>query len=159
MLERLVEQAGYAIIGIADVAVNAERLLDYRRPDVIIVEHVLTGEQGWEALPHLRAASPDSKLLLVVADDWTPSERYELGAFAVITVDNLRQMVSDEADVHAWLEEKTATVFVDRRVSSRREQQDWSSVGYEKRDRPDRRQSTSIDELNTDPPRAKWHPG
>jgi CheY-like chemotaxis protein len=138
----LVVDAGFDVVGLSDTAVYGERLAEHHRPDVMVIEHVLTGEQGWEALPHLRAASPDSMLLLVVAEDWTPSDPTAIGGLAVTSITNLQRLLADGVDVRGWIRDQIAAGFVDRRSGKdRRDRQDWSAVGYEKRDRPDRRKS------------------
>ncbi|HUW02786.1 MAG TPA: hypothetical protein VMW08_10580 [Acidimicrobiales bacterium] len=136
----LIIDAGYDVTGLSDTAVNGERLAEHLRPDVLVIEHVLTGEQGWEALPNLRAASPDSLILLVVAEDWTPADPTAIGGLAVSSITNLQRLLAEGADVHGWIREEIAAGVVDRRSGrDRRDRQDWSAVGYEKRGRPDRR--------------------
>ena len=62
LFEPLITEAGYEIAGVSGIAVNGERLAAHVAPDVIIVENELRGIQGWEALSHLKAASPGSQI-------------------------------------------------------------------------------------------------
>ena len=135
LLDRLVSEAGYEIVGEADTAFSGERLVAWFRPDVVVIENELTGIQGWEALPDLKAASPDSQLLLVVAEGWTRTDLGALGAFAVVTRAHLAELVGELEDLDAWIAERSASAgVVDRRSGrDRRQHQDWSRVGFEKR--------------------------
>ncbi len=141
LFEPLITEAGYEIAGVSDVAVNGERLAAHVRPDVILVENELRGIQGWEALGHLKAASPESQILLVVAEEWQPSDLGSIDAFAVITRRHLEFIVGQLTDLDEWIADQTS-LGVDvreRRHSDRRRHQDWSKVGFEKRRADDRR--------------------
>jgi CheY-like chemotaxis protein len=141
LFEPLITQAGYEIAGVSHVAVNGERLAAHLRPDVIVVENELPGVQGWEALGHLKAASPRSQILLVVAEEWQPSDLGSIDAFAVVTRRHLEVLVGQLTDLDEWIADQTR-VGVDvreRRHRDRRRRQDWSKVGFEKRLADDRR--------------------
>lgn len=146
LFEPLITEAGYEIAGVSDVAVNGERLASHVRPDVIIVENELRGIQGWEALGHLKAASPTSQILLVVAEEWQPTDMGSIGAFAVITRRHLEFIVGQLTDLDEWIAEQTLDGLEvrERRHGDRRRHQDWSKVGFEKRRRADRRAAVPV---------------
>ena len=143
IFEPLVTQAGYEIAGVCDLAVNGERLAAHFQPDVIVVENELTGILGLEAVSHLNAASPRSQILLVIADEWRPSDLASMGAFAVVTRSHLERLASELTDLGDWISQHVAGAsppLGERRLGrERREHQDWSLVGFEKRGGGDRR--------------------
>ena len=136
MLESLVHAAGYEVVGVATTAVNGEHLLRHLEPDVVVVENDLIGPSGWEAIPRLRAASAITRLLLVVTEDWTPSDMGTSGAFAVVTASRLGELVTELDGVDKWIagHADAATEGDDRRTGrDRRLHQDWTKVGWERR--------------------------
>ncbi len=141
VFEPLVVQAGYDVKGAANTIVNGERLVEFFTPDVILVENDLTGEQGWQGLTRLADASPGSKAMLVVADRWTPSDVGATGAFAVVPRDELAAITGCLHDIHSWMTIHLADGRLDDRRSGRdrRNHQDWSKVGWERRKTPPRR--------------------
>ncbi len=141
LFETLIGEAGYEIVGMADIAVNGERLAAHHCPDVIVIENELTGIQGWEALAGLKAASPGSQILMVHAEGWRPSDISSIDAFAVVTRSHLEYLVSELTDLDTWIAERTNAGMQaqERRRADRRHHQDWSLVGFEKRGDADRR--------------------
>lgn len=136
MLEPLVESAGYSVAGVASIGVNGEHIVEYMQPDVIVVENELTGEQGWQLLARFNDLSPASKVVLVVADGWAPSEVGAVGAFAVLARNNIGSIVEVLHDLDTWIDVHVAdgTVQSDRRSGrDRRSHQDWTKVGWERR--------------------------
>ncbi len=136
ILELLVESAGYSVAGVASMGVNGERIVEHVQPDVIVVENELTGEQGWQLLDRFRALSPASKVVLVVADGWTPGEVGAIGAFAVLARSNVGSIVEILHDLDTWIDVHVVdgTVQSDRRTGrERRLHQDWTKVGWERR--------------------------
>ncbi len=139
--EPLVQQAGYEVKGVANTMVNGERLVDLVSPDVVLVENDLTGEQGWLGLARLAEISPSSKAMLVVSDNWTPSDVGATGAFAVVPRNDLDAILNCLHDIDSWM-----TIHLgdsnssDRRSGrNRRVHQDWNKVGWERRKLPPRR--------------------
>jgi diguanylate cyclase (GGDEF)-like protein/PAS domain S-box-containing protein len=83
-LAALAEQAGWQV----RVAVSAEdALVDVERsiPDVVILDHHMTGMTGTEAVPHLRARGVDGPILLFTGflNDAVPSLRVPLDVWPV----------------------------------------------------------------------------
>lgn len=136
-LEPLVDAAGFEIAGVANTAINGEQLLDHIRPEVVVVDNDLMGQSGWEAIPALQAASPTTAVILVVAEDWTPRDLGATGAFAVVTRHRLSELVGELGGVEAWLERRADLTGgrTDRRTGrDRRVHQDWTKVGWERRE-------------------------
>jgi DNA-binding NarL/FixJ family response regulator len=139
-IEHLVEKAGFDVVGRSDTAVNGERLAAYHLPDLVVVEHALKGEPGWDALPHLRRASPDSKVVLLLAEDGSSADHTRVDGCAITTYAQLQDLAADGGDLRAWIDAAVTVEAANRRSGrDRRTRQDWSVVGFEKRDRPDRR--------------------
>ena len=148
MFERLVAQSGYEVVGVAEMAVQAEQLAKHLEPDMIVVENELTGITGVEALPILHAASPQSQVVLVVADDWQPTNIGDIGAYAVLRRSRLTELGAELNALDRWLSEQAANLgdrSENRKGRDRRKQQDWSKVGFEKRSGSDRRETDSPD--------------
>jgi len=142
LFDHLVESSGLRVIGVSSTAVLGEKLVSLTHPDVIVVENELPGEQGIESLGHLRHASPDSEVVLVVSDDLVEIDRGRTGAYAVLP----KSRLSDLAPLLKTLESRigdsrrVARTRTERRSdTNRRVMQDWSKVGWEKRDGTDRR--------------------
>lgn len=141
LLERLVTDAGFDVVGQAEFAVNGEHLASHYKPDVVVVENELVGITGVDAMDNLHAASPASQFVLIVADDWTPSNRGDVGAFSVLTRSRLSELESELGALDAWLSEQDELMSGDgdrRRGRDRRVEQDWSKVGWERRIGPRR---------------------
>jgi len=141
VFEPLVLEAGYDVKGAATTIVNGERLVEFFTPDMILVENDLTGEQGSQGLARLASISPSSKTMLVVADQWKPSDVGATGAFAVVPRDDLAAITDCLHDIDSWI-----TIHLidgnseDRRTGrDRRIRLDWSKVGWERRRIPPRR--------------------
>ncbi len=142
MFDRMVESAGLRVVGVSTTAVLGEKLVSLTHPDVIVVENELPGEQGIESLGHLLHASPESELVLVVPDELVDVDSGRSEAFAVLPrsrladlpplLGSLRSRISDGRQVLRTRIERRSGM--DRRV-----RQDWSKVGWEKRDGCDRR--------------------
>ena len=138
LLESLVQQAGYDVVGAAENGVSCEQMLSFVHPDVIVVENELIGQPGWQLVPRFVELSPTSKVVLLVADGWTSDE---VGAFAVVPRSNAVALVEILGDLDTWIAAHLAqgTVESDRRTGrDRRVSQDWSKVGWERRDQPRR---------------------
>lgn len=136
VLESLVHAAGHEVVGAAETALNGEHLLRLLRPDVVIVENDLVGPNGWEAIPGLNAASPATRVLLVVTDTWNPRDMGTTGAFAVVSAGRLGDLVGELERAAASIVAQ-AGIDVERRDrrtgSDRRLHQDWTKVGWERR--------------------------
>ena len=144
VLERVATDAGFSVVGQAEFAVNAEYLVGHYKPDVVVVENDLVGMTGVDAIGGLRTASPASQFVLIVADDWTPSNRGDVGAFAVVTRSRMTELEAELGALDEWLTEQSERPPDEserRKGRDRRVGQDWSKVGWEKRSDP-RREET-----------------
>ncbi len=142
LLEPLVEAAGFEVVGAAETAFYGEKIVAHHRPDVIVVENELIGEQGWRSIPCYRDISPGSKIVLVVADGWRPSDVGAVGVFAVLPLSRVGELGDILNELDTWLAVHVVdgTVRTDRRSGrDRREAQDWSKVGWERRSHARRR--------------------
>ena len=141
LLERVVTDAGFSVVGQAEFAVNAEHLIGHYQPDVVVVENELVGMTGMDAIGGLRTASPGSQFVLIVADDWKPSNMGDVGAFAVVPRSKMTELESELCALDDWLTEQSEQSLTEserRNGRDRRVRQDWSKVGWEKRTGPRR---------------------
>ncbi len=142
MLDHLVSAAGFDVVGVARTAVLGEHLVAIARPDVVVVENELSGEQGIEALSHLRRSSPESDFVLIVADEPVAIESGRTDAYAVLTRSRLVELPGLLGVLADRLndDEGRFRVRTERRSGDdRRCRQDWSKVGWEKRRGAERR--------------------
>ncbi len=133
LLEPLLVAAGFEVVGSAPLAVNGEQLVRGLRPDLVVVENDLVGETGFESIPHLREASPTTHVLLIVTEDWAPSDTDPTGNFAVATWNHLGELVDDLGDWVRTQHEAPAQAAERRSGGDRRVHQDWTRVGWERR--------------------------
>ncbi|MDW3219362.1 MAG: hypothetical protein R8F63_12200 [Acidimicrobiales bacterium] len=136
LLEQLVVDAGYTVVGAAQTGVNGERLVSHFAPDVVVVEHDLVGPTGLESIGGLRAANPATHVLLVVNDEWQPRDLASAGAYAVVTMNRLGELAAELDDLGAWIAthaDETAAETDRRMGRDRRVHQDWAKVGWERR--------------------------
>ncbi len=136
LLERVVTDAGFSVVGQAEFAVNAEHLIGHYKPDVVVVENELVGMTGMDAMGGMRTASPASQFVLVVADDWKPANRGDVGAFAVVPRSDLTELEAELNALDDWLDdqsEESVSESERRHGRDRRTRQDWSKVGWERR--------------------------
>jgi len=106
------------------------------RPDAIVIANELTGDPGWQLIPRFRELCPAAKVVLVVADGWTPGEVGAIGAFAVVRRSDLGALVEILHDLDKWITVHLVdgSVQTDRRTGrERRTHQDWTKVGWERR--------------------------
>ncbi len=96
-----IEEAGYDIVGAADTTLYGERLTRLHEPDLVVVDHWITADRGWDAVRRLRLASPASRLLFVVEDDW--SDTVSLGPVGVITRTQLEDFAAELARLEPWI--------------------------------------------------------
>lgn len=141
LFDHVVESAGLRVVGVSPTAVLGEKLVSITEPDVIVVENELPGEQGIESLGHLRKASPKSEVVLVVPDDLVEVESGLADAYAVLPKGRLCDLEPLLRTLNSRIgDHRVAGNGTDRRSGvDRRVIQDWSKVGWEKRDGSDRR--------------------
>ena len=147
LLEPLVERGGFSVIGAADNVMNGERLAQHFRPDIIVLENDLPGELGINAIPSLGVLSPESRVVLVVNEHWSPDHTSSLGTSVVIGRDDLIHLEDRLHDLETVIDLRSSDFGgVERRSGrDRRVQQDWSKVGWERRRDPRR----AVDRVET----------
>ena len=135
LLEPLVEQGGFEVVGAADTVMNGEHLAQLLPPDVIVVENDLPGSPGAHAIGSLRARSPQSRIVLVV-NEYRPEELgFTLGTTVVVSLDELMSLPARLRDLESVIGLRAPTYDgFERRVGgSRRARLDWTKVGWERR--------------------------
>lgn len=72
----------FDVVGQAADGAEALELAGSRRPDVVVIDLLMPRMDGFAALPHLRRALPDSRIVVVSAfpDPYTLLEAVRLGA-------------------------------------------------------------------------------
>ncbi|HEY6420976.1 MAG TPA: response regulator [Candidatus Binataceae bacterium] len=61
---RLLERAGHSCVGAFD-AIEAMRLIDSERPDLVLTDLSLPASSGLDIIRHLRATSPDTPVIVM----------------------------------------------------------------------------------------------
>jgi CheY-like chemotaxis protein len=79
--------AGYEVAGEAATAVDAEALVIAWRPDVLVLDLALTGMSGLDVIASIRAAAPDTTIIVFTAFDSMGGLADRAGAFAVVRKD------------------------------------------------------------------------
>ena len=132
LLERLVGDTGFSVVGAADLMINGERLVELFEPSFVIVDSDLPGEHDVAGIGHLQEVAPNARILLIVNQNLSMSDTSSLGVAAVLGRDDLLELGSLLLDLeraaaksHARLERRSGR---DRRLS-----QDWSKIGWEYR--------------------------
>jgi DNA-binding NarL/FixJ family response regulator len=77
------------VVGEAEDAITCIRELPERRPDVLVLDLRMPGVTGLEAVPDVRAASPDTRIVVYSQhiDDRTEAELREAGVEAWLRKD------------------------------------------------------------------------
>jgi DNA-binding NarL/FixJ family response regulator len=100
-LRRLLAHAGLSVVGEAGNIREAEALVQYLQPDLVVVDVMLPGLTGLEGTPCLKAIAPDLRVILVSTHcdqaDVFHKAAEEVGAEAFIVKDDL-----DLEVVHTW---------------------------------------------------------
>jgi len=144
LFDHLVEAAGLRVVGVSSTAVLGEKLVSLTHPDVIVLENELPGEQGIDSLGYLRHASPGSEVILVVPDGLVDVDLARADTFAVLPKSRLADLAPllEALDSRMDGRRVAARARTERRSGNdRREHQDWSKIGWDKRRSTDRRQS------------------
>jgi len=85
----LEDDARIKVIGEAEDAITCVRELPEARPDVLVLDLRMPGVTGLEAVPEIRAASPDTRIVVYsqYIDDRTEAELQEAGVEAWLKKD------------------------------------------------------------------------
>ena len=106
ILRTIMESAGMEVVEAQDGIVALERYF-LERPDVVMLDLVMSGMYGLDVLAKLREMDPDAAVIVATADiqSSTRDMAREAGAFCVVT----KPFVADELvdAVKAALEERT----------------------------------------------------
>ena len=146
LLERLVTENGFTVVGAADLAVNGERLVELFEPTYIVLDTDLPGEQGFSPIERLRRVAPNAHLLVLVGQQWDRAHASRLGVSAVIARDDLLDLGRILLDLER--SSSGAAGRLERRSGrDRRVVQDWSKIGWEYR-RETRRADDRRDEAS-----------
>jgi CheY-like chemotaxis protein len=78
MLRTTLEPDGYSIVGETPLASGALRLCEELRPDVLVLDLMLVGMSGLQAIPLIRAFSPDTKIVV-----WSGYARHRSAAVSL----------------------------------------------------------------------------
>lgn len=86
-LRAALESHGYDVAGEAKDAASALELYRKRKPDVVTLDLLLTGEHGFKTLLELKRLDPDARIVVVSAlsDRETVEKAARLGACAYVT--------------------------------------------------------------------------
>jgi two-component system chemotaxis response regulator CheY len=83
----LATQAGYEIAGEAATALEAEALVAYVKPHVLVLDIALTGMSGLDVIDSLRTAAPETTIIVFTAFDTMGGLADRAGAFAIVRKD------------------------------------------------------------------------
>lgn len=134
LIEKLVTDAGFEVLGAADTGFNGERLVSHFAPDVVILENDLPGEHDLSLIGRVRSAAPQARILLIVSQHWSTSDTSSLGIAGVIGRDDLLQLGDRLHDLEHTIDLTSSTGQFERRSGrDRRVHQDWTKVGWERR--------------------------
>lgn len=101
---RLEADGRFQIVGEADDGTKAIDMASELQPDVVLLDLLMPGLDGREALPSIVAAAPTSMIVIfsAVPSKNAAEETTSLGAFAYLEKTNVRQ-IGDHLD--EWLEQ------------------------------------------------------
>ena len=132
LFERLVGDAGFSVVGAADLAINGERLVELFQPTFVLFDADLPGEQDFAAIDRLRAAAPQTRVVLIVSQRWSPSDSTTLEVAGILGREDLLELGPLLLELEASA--STANAQWDRRSGrDRRVVQDWTKIGWEYR--------------------------
>jgi len=108
-------QPGLSVVGEADDAATALRLVAVERPDVILLDLDLKGHSGGDLIPDLRAGRPQAKILILTGlrDAEAHRRAIQLGAVGLV-----RKEVAAEVLVKAIEKVHAGEVWLDRALTA-----------------------------------------
>jgi CheY-like chemotaxis protein len=131
-------EVGADIVGHSDNGVHTVELARVVEPDCILLDHDSPGLSGFDVLPILRHDLPHTPIVLIVADESIGPRAIEAGAFGLVQLWRLIDLVGEFERVTRFLE-TGGDLEGDRRFEDRRETQDWQQVTTQRRSDIDRR--------------------
>ena len=84
VIEGLALQAGYEVLAEVDMAVRAIEMVAYHQPSVLVMDVSMPGMSGTEAMPSVREACEDTRIILVSSFDLVPRGALPGGAYDVV---------------------------------------------------------------------------
>lgn len=132
------EEGGAEIVGHADNGIHTVDLARATQPDCILLDHDSPGLSGFEVLPLIRVELPHTPVVLIAADVSIGPRAVEAGAFGLVQLWRLGDLVGEFERVVHFLE-TGGDARGDRRFTDRREAQDWQKVTTQRRAEIDRR--------------------
>ena len=121
LMALLAGDAGLEVVGEAADAGEAQRKVEALRPDVILLDNHLPGVTGVAALPALKAACPECKVLMITVsedeDDLVAALRAGASGYLLKTIDGdalsaaIRKAMSGQSVVAAEMTSKLVAAF------------------------------------------------
>jgi DNA-binding NarL/FixJ family response regulator len=147
-----VEQEAYRLAGEVSSGVDAVRLAELVKPDLIVLDNDLPGQPGIDWVPELHTTLPMTAILLVANDEHIRERAMEYGAFGVVYRTELTELNGALRRARAWLSDPELHLPGERRTGQdRRQIQNWGKVTSERRSGNDRR-----DDGGEDPAGDSW---
>ena len=112
-------QEGLEIVGEAEDGASALALAERLKPDIILLDLDLDGENGLDLLPELRAANEQSRVLILTGlrDPEAHRRAVRLGAMGVVMKEKANQVIiSAILSVHAgevWIDRSLMAALLD----------------------------------------------
>jgi two-component system response regulator GlrR len=104
----MAEQAGFDVAGEAGLALDALALVEMTRPHVVVLDLSMMGMGGTEVIAPMKAAAPDTAIIVYTAFDTMADLVADKGVFAVVRKaepgkleDALRRVAGDRRFPHA----------------------------------------------------------
>jgi YesN/AraC family two-component response regulator len=85
----LLADAGFDIVGEADMALHALEIVSAARPDLLVLDVNLPGLPGDEIVRDVRERSPETKVIVISAFDLEHLDRAEMDVDAVLPKSDL----------------------------------------------------------------------
>lgn len=94
VIESIAVHAGYEVIAEVDLAVRAVEMAAFYHPSVVVMDVSMPGMSGAEALPLVKEASDDTRVVLVSAFDLIPRGAVPGGAYDVVDKSDLEYLTT-----------------------------------------------------------------
>jgi two-component system OmpR family response regulator len=132
IVSRAVEEAGYEVITATGNGPDTIAVVTEFRPDLLVLDVDLPYLSGLDALTEIKAASPETEVLILTRDESLHDRATGSGAFGVVYKTRLTELAGALGRVTAFLDSDRSPG--ERRTGSdRRQAQDWNKVTSERR--------------------------